>query len=148
MSQSEQWAAGRRFLAANRRGKKIVVIHLADHDPSGIDMTRDIRDRVLMFAEHNVQVERIALNYDQVEEHEPPPNPTKMTDSRAGEYVAHWGDESWELDALEPALLDRLITEEIERHLDRNLYDAKREATQEARMRISRLAGMLERLMA
>jgi hypothetical protein len=111
-SQSELWGAARRLRRYEDRGQKPIVIHLGDHDPSGIDMTRDIAERLSLF-EANVRVIRIALNMDQVEEYEPPPNPAKLTDSRAGGYIDRFGDSSWELDALDPTTLDTLISSEI-----------------------------------
>jgi len=48
-SQSEMWSAGRRLGEQIARGKKVTILHLGDHDPSGIDMTRDIEDRLTMF---------------------------------------------------------------------------------------------------
>ena len=39
LSASEAWRAGQRFLEAINEGKDAVLIHLGDHDPSGIDMT-------------------------------------------------------------------------------------------------------------
>jgi hypothetical protein len=109
-----------------RAGQKPVIIHLGDHDPSGVDMTRDIRERLELF-EADVEVRRIALNMDQVEEHQPPPNPAKLTDSRATGYIREHGRSSWELDALDPTLLDQLIEEEIWSWRDIDLWD---EATQ------------------
>ena len=69
-----------------RQGQRVVIIHLGDHDPSGIDMTRDVQDRLSMFGT-STEVRRIALNMDQVEQYDPPPNPAKMTDSRANDYA-------------------------------------------------------------
>lgn len=122
-SQSEQWRAGRRFANYYQRGQRPIVFHLGDHDPSGIDMTRDNRDRLSMFAGAPVQVVRLALNYDQVEEHEPPPNPAKMTDSRAADYVSKFGDSSWELDALPPTIIADLIRDAVERVRDEERWD-------------------------
>jgi hypothetical protein len=51
---------------------------------------------------------------DQVDQYQPPPNPAKLTDSRAEGYIEEYGGESWELDALDPATLDALIQAEIE----------------------------------
>jgi hypothetical protein len=123
VSQSEMWSAGQRLLKQERNGKPTVIIHLGDHDPSGIDMSRDIRDRLHLFGS-DVHVIRIALNMDQVEQYSPPPNPAKLTDSRANEYVENYGYESWELDALDPATLDALIEGFILEHLDRPQWDA------------------------
>lgn len=143
VSQSELWAAGRRLLGYIAAGQRVVVLHLGDHDPSGIDMSRDIEDRLNQYIETDwlyeqmpdvdtasrgeihklmdercdgdaLEVRRIALNMDQVETYNPPPNPAKLTDSRVGKYLDEYGDESWELDALEPSVLDALITEHVD----------------------------------
>ena len=123
VSQSEMWVAGRRLRNHRLSGAIPVVIHLGDHDPSGLDMTRDIRERLAMFNEGPIEVNRIALNMDQVEEYTPPPNPTKLTDSRSEGYVSEYGYESWELDALEPSVLDELIREAIEPLVDRDTWN-------------------------
>lgn len=113
-SQSEVYSAGKRFATAIREGKRPIVFHLGDHDPSGLDMTRDNGDRLRMFARRGVMVKRLALNMDQVEQYNPPPNPAKDTDSRFGEYLAEFGDESWELDALNPPVIEALIQEALD----------------------------------
>lgn len=113
-SQSELWAAARRLARYASAGQQPIIIHLGDHDPSGIDMTRDISDRMFMFEPNaNIEVRRIALNMNQVQEFEPPPNPAKITDSRFEQYQQEHGDESWELDALEPQVIIDLITKNI-----------------------------------
>lgn len=98
--------------------RDVVILHFGDHDPSGLDMTRDIRDRLSLFGAPGVDVRRLALNMDQVEEHEPPPNPAKETDSRFANYQAEFGDESWELDALEPTILAGLVRDEVNGLID------------------------------
>jgi len=127
VSQSELWAAGQRIYGYLLDDQDVVVLHLGDHDPSGIDMTRDIEDRLRLFVGHRasgLEVRRIALNMDQVEQYNPPPNPAKLTDSRVGNYLIQHGDQSWELDALEPTVLAALITDHIGEVRDRDLYDA------------------------
>jgi len=101
-SASEMWKAGYWRMNTSQRH---VIIHLGDHDPSGVDMTRDIADRLSLFAGRRIEVKRIALNMDQIERYGPPPNPTKITDSRADGYIDRYGFDSWELDALEPKVL-------------------------------------------
>lgn len=121
-SESAMWEAAQRLLRRERDGKGTVILHLGDHDPSGIDMTRDIQDRLRRFRAGTI-VKRLALNMDQVDEYQPPPNPAKMSDSRAEGYVAEYGDESWELDALDPALLNRVILDAVEPYLDMPAWD-------------------------
>jgi hypothetical protein len=113
-SQSAQYEASRRFRRYRNNGQTPIIFHLGDHDPSGIDMTRDNSDRLKLFTHFGVKVERLALNMDQVRQYNPPPNPAKETDSRATGYIDKFGSESWELDALEPTVITRLITNAVE----------------------------------
>lgn len=130
-SQSEMWAAAQRMLDYATHGQNTLLLHLGDHDPSGIDMTRDIAERLAMFARgiafepdgengswhinrlrggsRRIEVRRIALNMAQIREHDPPPNPAKITDSRSHSYIQKFGHESWELDALDPRTIHNLI---------------------------------------
>jgi hypothetical protein len=117
-SQSEQYAAGQRFRDQIEKGFTPIILHLGDHDPSGIDMTRDNQDRLTMFACDDIEVRRLALNWDQVTKYNPPPNPAKETDSRAGNYIETYGQSSWELDALDPKTISRLISNELEELID------------------------------
>ena len=169
-SQSAMWRAARRIEAQIKDGKQVVILHLGDHDPSGVHMTEDIRERMTMFLktdwaveeggpklvrleavkaemeaegeywddEYEVRsdeiigtywpdyltVDRVALNMDQVEEYDPPPNPAKEEDSRFAVYQAEFGDESWELDALPPDVLDALLTDRIDALRDDVQWDA------------------------
>lgn len=124
VSASEMWAAAQRFRDEEYRERRI-ILHLGDHDPSGKDMTRDIEERLSMFGA-DVEVQRIALNFDQIEEFSPPPNPTKLSDSRAVSYIEEYGYSCWELDALEPKILTNLIKSKVD-----NLTDMLELSTQE-----------------
>lgn len=122
-SQSEQWAAGQRFAEYAKKGQRPIVFHLGDHDPSGIDMTRDNRERLSLFAGTPVTVTRLALNMAQIDELKPPPNPAKQTDSRFEAYQEEFGDSSWELDALEPQYIERLIEKNVMLIRDEAVWD-------------------------
>ena len=124
VSQSEMWTAAQRFNRAQDNDQDVVVIHLGDHDPSGIDMTRDIDDRQDLFSDQRgVKVERIALTMKQIEKYNPPPNPAKITDSRADAYIKKYGRSSWELDALDPKKLRDLIKRTVLKYRDQDIYD-------------------------
>lgn len=114
VSQSAMWRASLRIIAKLETTfhKQAILLHLGDHDPSGIDMTRDIQDRLILFGA-NIEVKRIALNMNQIERFNPPPNPAKITDSRYRGYITEYGEESWELDALDPRTINELITSEV-----------------------------------
>jgi hypothetical protein len=128
-SQSEMWGAAMRFIDKAEQGKDCSIIYLGDHDPSGIDMARDIKDRLTRFRA-DIAIDRIALTMKQIEEYNPPPNYVKIDpktkkykDTRAKKYVAQYGMESWELDALRPETLNQLITKAIKSRLDQKLFD-------------------------
>jgi hypothetical protein len=119
LSASEAWRAGMRFEKAIAAGKRPVLIHLGDHDPSGMDMTRDNGDRLEFYSRQGVEVVRVALNMDQVEQYKPPELPSKTADSRERGYRAtHGTTKSWELDALRPSVLDKLIGDAIDKFID------------------------------
>lgn len=132
-SQSEMWVGGQRIGRWIKREKQTpVIFHFGDHDPSGKDMTRDIVDRLELFM-GGVKLERLALNMDQIEEYNPPPNPAKTTDSRAAAYIAEFGNDSWELDALEPKVIVDLIETSIQKLIDKKVW-----AADEARLKKER----------
>ena len=143
-SATAMWDAAQRVQRAEDRGQQPLVIYLGDHDPSGMDMTRDVRDRLdLLSYGAPIRTVRLALNYDQVETYTPPPNPTKLTDSRAMGYVGRFGFGSWELDALDPLTLDQLVSDQIDALLDQALYDQQLEREEEIKARLEEIAGQI-----
>lgn len=149
-SLSEMWSGAMRLKSHIRGEQTPIILHFGDHDPSGKDMTRDITDRLEMFM-GGLEVRRLALNFDQVEEYQPPPNPAKLSDSRAPAYVAEFGYESWELDALEPAILVGLIRDTIEGLRDDDIWQEKVEREDRDRTLLTQaseqwddVVGMLE----
>jgi len=123
-------------------------LHFSDHDPSGLDMTRDIRMRLMRYGASNVTVKRIALTIEQVKALNLAPNPTKKTDPRARWYVDSYGDRCWELDAVEPNTLRDIVAKAIEAYIDKDIWNktverSKREY-EEAKERLEKLAKRLE----
>jgi hypothetical protein len=123
-SSSAMYEASKRILSAARDNKEVHLFYLGDHDPSGIDMTRDIKDRLALFT-NNLYIEtvRLALNYDQVEQWNPPENPAKESDSRYKVYLDKFGESSWELDAVEPATLASLVEDAVRELIDQDVWD-------------------------
>lgn len=87
-----------------------------------------------------VKLERLALNMDQVEQYNPPPNPAKTTDSRYAGYIAEFGDESWELDALEPAVIADLIRTAIAALIDDRLWAVQKAKVKREREMLEKVA--------
>ena len=140
-SASAMWQAAQRLQQANDRGQQPVVIYLGDHDPSGIDMTRDVEDRLeLLSYQTPIETIRLALNFNQVEQYSPPPNPAKLTDSRADAYIRSFGPESWELDALDPQTLDQMVSDQVDALIDQDLYDQQLLREDEIKARLEAIA--------
>lgn len=177
-SVSELHDAAQRVRWNIEAGDQVTILHIGDHDPSGIDMTRDIEDRMrtfihrdwsglhMGFGQHtrgaikasmrqhmndkgNTKIEesgadpwnikRIALNHDQILQYNPPPNPAKQTDSRFEAYMEQTGlDESWELDALDPVVLQTLISDEIDLVRDEDLWDDTNEVMEKNRQLLTK----------
>lgn len=117
--------AYKRFKHAEKyRGQRPVILYFGDHDPSGKDMVRDIRDRLVEFGLGNVNVLNPALTMDQVQEYNLPENPAKITDPRAAWYIQEYGRHSWELDALEPPVLIDIVTTALLEHINMDIYEA------------------------
>lgn len=113
-SQSELWRAAERH---KEHDCGMVVLHFGDHDPSGLDMTRDVQNRLEMFGAQTM-VMRLALSIDQVKKHKLPPNPAKVTDSRFEGYEAEHGASSWELDAMSPKAIVQIAEQAIAKIVD------------------------------
>ncbi len=166
--------------------KKVVILYLGDHDPSGLDMIRDIHDRTKNFIgnskeikelwygyedeldklgedkkeeivqsmredyywvdetyfsneegddmdffkvhahklfDDNVEVRPIGLTMEQIRKFAPPPNPAKITDPRAKWYIEKFGQVSWEVDALNPDTLHKLVRKNVEGLINTELFN-------------------------
>lgn len=123
--------------------KPTYVLHLADHDPSGLGMTQDLKNRFARYDAEFIKVERIGLNIDQVRQFDLRPNPVKRADSRSAEYVQTFGNDCWELDALPPNELQKLIVTQIESYIDPEAWEATEKEINEGKKEIKqRLEGM------
>lgn len=87
-----------------------------------------------------LEVEKLALTMDQVDEYQPPPNPTKLTDTRAKDFIAKYGYTSWEVDALPPTVLRQIIETRFEELID---LDAMEEIKDRERADIERLRSIV-----
>lgn len=161
-SSSAMYEAGKRLYKVLRDQDKVVnqihIFYLGDHDPSGIDMTRDITERLVMFSgltdwiesreyevEDFIQIHRLALNYDQVEQWNPPKNPAKETDSRYQAYADKFGESSWELDAVEPRTLATLVREKITELIDPYQWKQVKNTEEAMRSELTKFADGYER---
>lgn len=127
--------------------KEIYILHLGDHDPSGLDMTRDLENRSSEYGTGSIEIKRIALNIDQVKKFNLKPNPVKKADSRSSEYMNQFGQDCWELDALPPDELTKIIVTEIEKYIDKKAWKNTEEKIEKGKKEIKqRIEEIMENL--
>ena len=124
VSQSAMWRAARRLLDRENINERVIILYLGDHDPSGIDMVRDIAERLEEFDCPHTEVHKIALDMAQIKGLNLPPDPAKVTDTRFKKYSEKYGSHSWELDALDPDYLVDLISDNILLYRDMDSWKA------------------------
>lgn len=153
-SSSAMYEASKRFLRNAEDDKECFVVYLGDHDPSGIDMSRDVEERLDLFVKTSmnrmdeigpneipaVAMKRVALNMDQVRELNPPENPAKITDSRAEGYIRRFGTSSWELDAIEPRQLAQIVRDAVMEIMDVDRFNRNVEKMQKGREELLKFA--------
>ena len=143
VSQSAMWrAAVQRFREKEYEDFQTKILYLGDHDPSGVDMPRDIQDRMEMFGSQ-AEVVTLALTMEQIEELNPPHDPAKPTDSRCPDYVRKYGNKSWELDALEPGYITELITKNINKLTNATKLVRQKRIQAEHQVRLGQVADKL-----
>lgn len=125
------------------RNKPTYILHLADHDPSGLIMTEDLRNRFSKYKANFIEVERIGLNIEQVRQFNLRPNPIKSADSRSAEYSRSFGTDCWELDALPPDELQKIIAAKIKNYTDPEAWEVTEKEIEEGKRQIkARLAKL------
>lgn len=173
-STTAMYDAYNRILPRLAKGQSCHILYLGDHDPSGLDMIRDINERlvvmlynqpqeiadyvenemdiddfkaleqeyidepfcyvedyegeiefspIIAYIHKNFSIRHIGLTKEQIDQYNPPPNPAKITDPRAKDYIAAHGKISWEVDALEPSVLHEIIDSNILDLIDKKKFD-------------------------
>jgi hypothetical protein len=138
-SSSELYKAGKRLRRIRDGGRWPIVFYLGDHDPSGLQMGVENAPKALETYGRtwDIEVRHIALTRDQIDEYDPPANYAKESDSRFNWYVERTGlEDSWELDALDPGVIDQLIRSNCEEYLDRDKFEANIRAEDYNRARL------------
>jgi hypothetical protein len=135
-----EYELAKRFSRFIDQGYIPLVLHLADHDPKGLDMTRVIRTSLKLYAREPIEVRRIALTLEQVEQYEPPPNEIKDGDTLSPGYLEEFGEECWELDALSPTVIADLIREEVEDLIETEAWE-EAQAAEERNRKVLQKAG-------
>jgi hypothetical protein len=110
-----------------RQQKPAYLYYFGDHDPSGVDITRNVEARLREFAPTaKIHFERVAVTPKQIKKLHLPTRPTKTTDSRSKGFSG----ESVEVDAIEPKELRRILRNCITRHLSKADIEANERTEQ------------------
>ena len=108
-------------IAQDGDGRLLIALYVGDYDPSGMFMSRhDLPDRLEKYGGTHVIVDRIALTVTQCLQQDLPSFPAsdKNSDPRYKWFAEHYGDDCWELDAMDPNDLRTCVEDEIERHIE------------------------------
>jgi len=114
-----------RGITSRQGGKKTVVLYFGDFDPSGVDIERDLTERLERYGARDFEVSRVALTLDQIRQYSLPPMPVKRSDARADGFLAEHGDRAVELDALDPNVFQSMVEKSIKSHIDTAKWNAK-----------------------
>ncbi len=105
--------------------KPTILLYFGDFDPSGVDIERDLEDRLSRYGAKDFKVKRIALTADQIRDYQLPPMPVKRSDARSEGFMATHGDMAVELDALDPNLLQEMVKRSILDNIDSGKWNAR-----------------------
>jgi len=144
VSQSALWQSSQRLSKYENDGVTPIILYLGDHDPTGIDIARDIRDRLKTFGLKFTEVKWLALTMPQIKKLNVPSSPVKLKDSRSKGYIDLYGTDCWELDALRPQNLVELIQNNILKYLDMDLYDEVLDKQDEGRNKLRHVADKFD----
>jgi len=129
------------LLRAAERGVKR-ILYIGDFDPSGL-LIEKVAEK-----EMSIEVVRIALTFEQIKRFKPPSLSVNMRDSRAKDYVSIYGDRCWELEALRPRTLFRLIEVKLRENVPAEFLveaEARERAAKVARPVTERMRRVVEK---
>ncbi len=134
------------YIRKRLKGKPTVVLYFGDFDPSGIDIERDLAERLRKYDAGDFKVIRIALTKDQIQQYDLPPMPVKRSDARSESFLESYGDLSVELDALDPNTLKLMVAQSIASNIDLDLWRKKEERIESLKVWIKGKLDNMENL--
>ncbi len=159
-SSSAIYRAYQRIVRSIQDGRKFTLLYFGDHDPSGLDMIRDIRVRLEEMLKNGrhfgelfqdeieitdwFEVLPIGLTKKQIRKYKLPPNPTKMSDARSENYIKEHGKVCWEVDALNPKTLTEIVETNITKIIDVKMYKDMLEDEKVDRARLTKIVENLD----
>lgn len=120
------------------KDRNIHILYFGDFDPSGLDIERDLYDRLVRYGSpSDLTVTRIALTREQIDEYDLPPFPAKTSDVRYERFVYETGsNDAVELDALEPPVLTQMIHDAVSELIDWDIWNERRQEEEDLQQKI------------
>jgi hypothetical protein len=113
-------------LGANQgnNNRPLVALYIGDWDPSGLCMSEhDLPKRIKEYGGDHIRLRRIALTADQTRPLRSFSLESKTRDTRYKWFKQNYGDQCWELDAMDPNQLRSIVETEINALIDRELWE-------------------------
>jgi hypothetical protein len=135
----------RRALERARKRGVTMVLYIGDFDPSGLLI--EIVAQEEMDHKTGIRFARLALTMEQIKRFKPPSRPVNLKDTRAKDYIQKYGDRCWEVEAIRPRTLYRLIEAGLKEAVPAEylaVTEAKEKAARLARPITERLAKAVE----
>lgn len=109
----------------------LILLIVSDFDTEGVDIAETLASSIHdeFGIDREVKAVKVALTWQQVQEFNlPPGGKAKKTSSRYKSFVSKYGENVYELEALEPAQLERLIEEALSSVIDHKLLQHERDS--------------------
>ena len=120
-----------------------LVLYFGDFDPSGVDIERDLSERLGKYNAGDFTVVRVALTDEQITKYDLPPMPVKTSDARSEAFLEAYGNKSVELDALDPNILKLMVAQSISSHINLDAWIKKEKEIENLKLWIK---GKLENM--
>lgn len=119
-------------------GKKLaeenaLVLHIGDHDPSGVHMYKSLDEDISAFCEYfggDVEFIRLAVTPKHVEKYNLPTAPSKETDKRSFSGL------TTQAEALDPRTLATIVRTAIEENMDLDILESVKQEETDIRRRL------------
>jgi hypothetical protein len=106
-------------VAQDDDGRPLIVLYVGDYDPSGMYMSeQDLPKRLEKYDGEHVELQRISLTQEQTAGLISFPASDKKGDKRYKWFISNYGDQCWELDALDPNILRDIVEEKIKAEIE------------------------------
>ena len=118
------------------------ILYLGDHDPSGVLIEK------VAAKEMKIRFVRVAVTFDQIRRLRLRSIPVNKKDSRAKAYVKKFGNKAWEIEAIRPRTLIRLIEKKFKQYIPKEFIEeakAHDKAVRLAKPVVTLLAKRVER---